>query len=202
MKSTPISLVKSQNLKSKPSVETLGFGKYFTDHMFTAKFSTEKGWHSASVSPYKSFEIDPGASVLHYGQALFEGMKAFRQENVNVVLFRPEYNWQRMVEGAERLCMDAPPKELFLNGIKELVKMDLDWIPKQPGSLYIRPTLIGTEAFLGVRPSNETLFFVILSPVSSYYAEGSAPINIWVETKYLRAAPGGLGNTKAAANYA
>ncbi|MBC7740821.1 MAG: branched-chain amino acid aminotransferase, partial [Bdellovibrionaceae bacterium] len=160
------------------------------------------GWHSASVSPYKSFEIDPGASVLHYGQALFEGMKAFRQENGNVVLFRPEYNWQRMVNGAERLCMDAPPKELFLNGIKELVKMDLDWIPKQPGSLYIRPTLIGTEAFLGVRPSNETLFFVILSPVSSYYAEGSAPINIWVETKYLRAAPGGLGNTKAAANYA
>ncbi len=202
MKSTLISLVKSSQLKAKPDVNTLGFGKYFTDHMFTAQFSAEKGWHAASVSPYKGFEIDPGASVLHYGQALFEGMKAFRQENGKIVLFRPEFNWQRMVTGADRLCMEAPPKELFLNGIKELVRIDESWIPNQPGSLYIRPTLIGTEAFLGVRPSNEILFFVILSPVSSYYAEGSAPIRIWVETKYLRAAPGGLGSTKAAANYA
>ncbi|MBC7420740.1 MAG: branched-chain amino acid aminotransferase [Bdellovibrio sp.] len=202
MKTPPISIVKSVKFKAKPEATTLGFGKYFTDHMFTAKYSVEKGWHQAEVGPYKSFEIDPGASVLHYGQALFEGMKAFKQENEKVVLFRPEFNWHRMVAGADRLCMEAPPKDLFLNGIKELVKIDQEWIPDQPGSLYIRPTLVGTEAFLGVRPSNEMLFFAILSPVSSYYAEGSAPVNIWVETNYLRAAPGGLGATKAAANYA
>ncbi len=202
MKTYPISITKSAALKAKPDSSTLGFGKYFTDHMFTAKYSVEKGWYSAEVSPYKPFEIDPGASVLHYGQALFEGMKAFRQENGKIVLFRPEFNWKRMTAGADRLCMEAPPQELFLQGIKELVKVDEDWIPDQPGSLYIRPTLIGTEAFLGVRPSNEILFFAILSPVSSYYAEGSAPINIWVEKNYLRAAPGGLGATKAAANYA
>ncbi len=202
MKSTPISIDKIEKSKVKPDPNSLGFGKYFTDHMFTAKYSSEKGWHSAHIGEYKAFELDPGASVLHYGQALFEGMKAFRQKSGKIVLFRPEFNWKRMVAGADRLCMEAPPKDLFMQGIKELVKIDQEWIPNQPGSLYIRPTLIGTEAFLGVRPSNEILFFAILSPVSSYYAEGSAPINIWVETKYLRAAPGGLGATKAAANYA
>ncbi|MBC7458420.1 MAG: branched-chain amino acid aminotransferase [Bdellovibrionaceae bacterium] len=202
MKITPITIEKNTQFKTKPDMNTLGFGKYFTDHMFTAKYTSKKGWHEAHVGPYKMFEIDPGASVLHYGQALFEGMKAFRQENGKIVLFRPEFNWKRMVAGAERLCMEAPPEDLFINGIKELVKIDQDWIPKQPGSLYIRPTLIGTEAFLGVRPSDEILFFAILSPVSSYYSEGSSAINIWVETEYLRAAPGGLGATKAAANYA
>ncbi len=202
MKMTPITIQKNTQFKVKPDVNSLGFGKYFTDHMFTAKFNSKKGWHDAHIGPYKSFEIDPGASVLHYGQALFEGIKAFRQEDGQVVLFRPQFNWKRMVAGAERLCMEAPPEELFINGIKELVKIDQDWIPKQPGSLYIRPALIGTEAFLGVRPSDEILFFAILSPVSSYYSEGSNTINIWVETEYLRAAPGGLGATKAAANYA
>lgn len=202
MKNHVISTVKSTTFKTKPNPNTLGFGKYFTDHMFTAKYTTEKGWHDGVVSPYAKFEIDPGASVLHYGQALFEGMKAFKQADGKIALFRPEFNWNRMVAGADRLCMEAPPKELFLNGIKELVKVDQDWIPAEPGSLYIRPTLIGTEAFLGVRPSHEMLFFAILSPVSSYYSEGSAPLNIWIESKYLRAAPGGLGATKAAANYA
>lgn len=202
MKMIPITIEKSTHLKAKPDVNTLGFGKYFTDHMLTAKFTTQKGWFDAGIRPYKPFEIDPGASVLHYGQALFEGMKAFRQKNGKIVLFRPEFNWKRMVAGADRLCMEAPPEDLFLNGIKELVKIDKDWIPEQPGSLYIRPTLIGTEAFLGVRPSEEILFFAILSPVSSYYAEGASAINIWVETEYLRAAPGGLGATKAGANYA
>lgn len=197
-----ITIEKNTQFKTKPDASTLGFGKYFTDHMFTAKYNSKQGWHDAHVGPYKLFELDPGASVLHYGQALFEGMKVFKQENGKIVLFRPEFNWKRMCAGAERLCMQAPPEDLFINGIKELVKIDKDWIPKQPGSLYIRPTLIGTEAFLGVRPSDEILFFAILSPVSSYYSEGSSAINIWVETEYLRAAPGGLGATKAAANYA
>lgn len=202
MKTTPITIEKNTHLKVKPDFNELGFGKYFTDHMFTVKYTTQKGWHDAHVGPYKPFEIDPGASVLHYGQALFEGMKAFRQESGKIVLFRPEFNWKRMCAGADRLCMQAPPEDLFINGIQELVKVDQDWIPQQPGSLYIRPTLIGTEAFLGVRPSDEILFFAILSPVSSYYSEGSNTINIWVESEYLRAAPGGLGATKAAANYA
>ena len=202
MKPTSISILKSTTNKVKPDSKTLGFGKYFTDHMFVAKYTASKGWHEATVGPYSPFQLDPGASVLHYGQALFEGMKAFRQESGKVVLFRPDFNWQRMTEGAERLCMQAPPKDLFFEGVNELVKTDVSWIPSGPGSLYIRPTLIGTEAFLGVRPSDEILFFVILSPVGNYYAEGTAPIKIWVETKYVRAAPGGLGSTKAAANYA
>lgn len=197
-----ITIEKNTQFKTKPDINTLGFGKYFTDHMFTVKYTSKKGWHDAHVGPYKPFELDPGASVLHYGQALFEGMKAFKQKDGKVVLFRPEFNWKRMCAGAERLCMQAPPENIFMEGIKELVKMDQSWIPDQPGSLYIRPTLIGTEAFLGVRPSDEIIFFAILSPVSSYYSEGSSAINIWVETEYLRAAPGGLGATKAAANYA
>lgn len=197
-----ISIKKSTQLKPKPQTLDLGFGRYFTDHMFTAKYDSIKGWYDAQVEPYKAFEIDPGASVLHYGQALFEGMKAFKQKNGDVVLFRPDFNWQRLTVGADRLCMVPPPKDLFINGIKELVKIDQGWIPEKPGSLYIRPTLIGTEAFLGVRPSNEILFFAILSPVSSYYAGGTDPISIWIEKTYLRAAPGGLGFTKAAANYA
>jgi branched-chain amino acid aminotransferase len=166
-------------------------------------YNLEKGWHSPRITPYQPLMIEPGASVLHYGQALFEGMKSFKQANGDCVLFRPEFNAKRLQDGAERLCMQAPPAELILNGIRELVKIDSDWIPTQKGSsLYIRPTLIGTESFLGVRPSNEYLFFAICSPVGSYYAEGGEPIKIWVEDTYIRAAKGGLGATKAGANYA
>ncbi len=181
----------------------MGFGRFFTDHMFKVSYSASKGWYDPQVTPYQSLQLDPGASVLHYGQALFEGMKAFRMQDGHCAMFRPDFNWQRMTEGAERLCMQPPPKELFIEGIKELVKIDKDWIPSEKGcALYIRPTLIGTEAFLGVRPAEEYLFFVILSPVGSYYSEGTKPIKIWVEEEYIRAAPGGLGATKAAANYA
>ena len=198
-----IEVIKSTNLKTKPSVKDLGFGKYFTDHMFLARYTKTAGWHAPEITPYQKLSIEPGASSLHYGQALFEGMKAFRQTNGDCILFRPEFNWKRLCDGADRLCMQAPPKEMMLDGIRELVKIDRDWIPSEKGaSLYIRPTLIGTESFLGVRPAEEFLFFVICSPVSSYYAEGSAPIKIWVEENYIRAAPGGLGATKAGANYA
>lgn len=197
-----ITIQKTTSPKEKPTAN-LGFGKYFTDHMYLLNYSAAKGWHNGRIVPYGPLPIDPGASSLHYGQALFEGMKAFKQKNGDVVLFRPEFNWERLCSGAERLCMKAPPKEMMLEGIRELVRLDRDWIPSQKGSsLYIRPTLIGTEGFLGVRPAEEFLFFVICSPVSSYYSEGVAPIKIWVEDKYLRAAPGGLGATKAGANYA
>jgi branched-chain amino acid aminotransferase len=188
--------------KTKPTGD-LGFGQYFTDHWMNMRYLRSVGWCSSKVEPYSSFSIDPGASVLHYGQALFEGMKAFYQTDGRLVLFRPEFNYHRMKEGAERLCMEMPSLENFLKGISTLVKVDQDWVPKQRGSsLYLRPTLIGTEAFLGVRPSDEYLFFVIASPVSSYYKEGLGPVKIWVETEFVRAAPGGLGATKAAANYA
>lgn len=197
-----IQISKIANPSTKPPVESLSFGRYFSDHMFTATYSGGR-WHSLQVAPRQPLVLDPGASVLHYGQALFEGMKAFRQHDGKCVLFRPEYNWARMSAGADRLCMIAPPQEIFIEGIKQLVKTDVDWIPNAPGcSLYIRPTLIGTEPFLGVRPAQEYLFFVILSPVGAYYASGSDPIKIWVEEEYIRAAPGGLGETKAAANYA
>ncbi len=201
--SRAIEITKSKVFKSKPAVKELGFGKYFTDHMFVARYTKAMGWHRAEILPYGPFAIEPGASSLHYGQALFEGMKAFRQSGGDCVLFRPEFNWKRLCDGADRLCMKAPPKDLMLDGIRQLVSLERDWIPNEKGaSLYIRPTLIGTESFLGVRPAEEYLFFVICSPVGSYYAEGSAPIKIWVEENYLRAAPGGLGATKAGANYA
>jgi branched-chain amino acid aminotransferase len=201
MLSIPIAYIEKK--KPKPSSSALGFGQYFTDHIFQIKYSREKNWHSPEIIPYQNFQIDPGASVLHYGQALFEGMKAFKQKNGDVVLFRPDYNCKRLQAGAARLCMEAPPTELMMAGIRKLVDVDRDWIPSDRGcSLYIRPTLIGTEAFLGVRPSQEYLFYAILSPVGSYYKEGLNPISIWVEENYIRAAPGGLGATKAGANYA
>lgn len=203
MSTHSISIERTTTPKQKPPVSSLGFGRYFTDHMFSVRYSSAKGWHDAKITPYQPLPLDPGASVLHYGQALFEGMKAFAHENGICVMFRPEFNWQRMVEGAERLCMEAPPKELFLEGIRQLIKVDQDWIPREKGSsLYIRPTLIGTEAFLGVRPAEEYLFFTILSPVGSYYGNDNKPVKIWVEEEFSRAAPGGLGATKAAANYA
>jgi branched-chain amino acid aminotransferase len=198
-----ISIEKSKTPKQKPDENKLGFGKYFTDHIFVSDFNRQKGWHSPRIIPYQNLFLDPGASVLHYGQALFEGLKAFRQIDGKIAIFRPEFNWSRMLEGSKRLCMECPQKDLFIEGIRELVKMDQDWVPRdEKSSLYIRPTLIGSEAFLGVRPSDEFLFFVILSPVGSYYGEGSDRVKIWVEENYTRACPGGLGATKAAANYA
>lgn len=198
-----IRINKSEKLKAKPQTESLGFGQHFTDHMFVARYSKEKGWYDLAIQPYQPLQLDPAASVLHYGQALFEGMKAFRQENGDIALFRTQYNWQRMVFGAERLCMEAPPLDLFQEAVRKLVDVDRDWIPQTKGSaLYIRPTLIGTEGFLGVRPSDEYIFFIILSPVGAYYKDGLKPVSIWVEEKYSRAAPGGLGATKAGANYA
>lgn len=197
-----IGIERCQTAKPRPPADQLGFGRYFTDHMFVASYSKAQGWHDAKVVPYGPLAIDPGAAVLHYGQALFEGLKAFRHKD-GVAVFRPRFNWKRMTDGAARLCMEAPPEELWQQGLRELLKVDRDWVPSAPGtSLYIRPTLIATEAFLGVRPSAEYLFFILLSPVGNYYAEGANAVRIWVEKEFTRAAPGGLGATKAAANYA
>jgi len=194
----------ANQLKPIPVTTDLKFGQHFTDHWFSSKFSeSHNGWHDARIEPYGTISLDPAASVLHYGQALFEGMKAFRQENGEIALFRPEFNYQRMQEGAARLCLAIPPKEMFFGALKELITLEERWVPKEADcSLYIRPALIGTEAFLGVRPAKEILFFILLSPVGPYYARGQAPTRIWVEDKAVRAAPGGLGSTKAGANYA
>lgn len=198
-----ITVEKASTLKAKPASDSLVFGKNFTDHMFTARYSEEEGWHELKIGPYKNFDLAPSACVLHYGQAVFEGIKVHRCENGKLAWMRPEFNWERLAKGCERLCMQAPPKEVFLEGIKNLIMIEKDWVPDAPhSSLYIRPTVIGTEGFLGIRPAKEYLFFVILSPVGSYYSGGLAPVKIWVETQYLRAAPGGLGSIKAAANYA
>lgn len=198
-----IAIHKTTKPSVKPSTENLGFGQYFSDHMFIAFYNPKEGWHNLKITTLNDFHIHPGASTLHYGQELFEGLKAFKQNNGETVVFRPEFNWQRMIDGSKRLCMEAPPQELMQAGLKELLKVERDWIPTTPGSaLYIRPTLIGTEAFLGVRPSNEYMFYILLSPVGAYYKEGQNPVKIWVEDKYVRASPGGLGSTKAGANYA
>lgn len=176
--------------------------------MFCADYGGESAdqldqWHSARLVPYGPLQIDPAAAVLHYGQELFEGLKAYRGVDGQIRLFRPEMNHARLVRGAERLCMVAPSKELFLTGLHELCLADERWIPNQTGTaLYLRPTLIATEPFLGVRPSRRYLFFVIGSPVGSYYGNGSQSVRIKVETDLVRAAPGGIGEAKTGGNYA
>lgn len=200
---TNIPVTKAKKLKALPDEQALGFGRHFSDHMFLMDYDSEREWHSPRVEPYRPLELDPGASVLHYGQAIFEGMKAFHGTDGKIRLFRPERNWQRMKASADRLCMQFVDAESFLEGIKTLVQADRRWIPKRPGtSLYIRPTLIGSEAFLGVRPSEEFLFYVILSPVGAYYGDNISTVKIWVEKEYSRAAPGGIGAAKAGGNYA
>jgi len=199
-----ISITKSTNLKPKPTDENkLGFGKLFTDHMFMMDYDPQNGWHDARIVPYAPLSLDPATTSLHYGQEIFEGLKAYRSAQDDILMFRPKDNLRRMSDSAERLCMPRLDEELAMEGMKQLVMIEKDWIPGSEGtSLYIRPTMISTDAFLGVKPSETYLFFIILSPVGPYYAEGLKPINIWVEDEYVRAVRGGIGYTKAAANYA
>lgn len=199
-----IAIELTKNPLAKPDLNSsLGFGKYFTDHIFISKYTSEKGWHNHQIKPYSNLSMDPAACVYHYGQALFEGLKAFKQQDGQVAIFRPEFNAKRMNFGAQRLHMPDVPNDLFVQACKELVKVEKDWIPTNKGSaLYLRPTLVGSEPFLGVRPSDEYLFFILLSPVGSYYSDSNKNVKIWVETEQIRAAPGGLGAIKAAANYA
>ncbi len=181
----------------------LGFGQYFTDHMFVANYETGKGWYEAKTVDYASFAIDPAASVLHYSMEIFEGLKAYRSADGRILLFRPEQNARRMNRSATRLCMAEIPEELFLRGVKEVVLQDKDWIPGDEGtSLYIRPTMIANENFLGIKVSNRFMFYVILSPVGPYYKEGFNPIPIYVEDKLVRASVGGVGDIKTGGNYA
>ncbi len=190
-------------LKSKPAQENLGFGAHFTDHMFLMEWNRQQGWHNAKVCPYQPFTLDPAAMVFHYGQAIFEGLKAYKNENGQIHLFRPQDNLERMNSSALRLCMPRLPVEKVFKGLKALVYLDRDWIPTLPGAtLYIRPTMIAVEAALGVRPAGHYYFFIIMSPVGAYYREGFSPTRIFVTDTFVRAVKGGVGHVKTAGNYA
>lgn len=196
-----ISLTPSPQVK--PQEDKLGFGQFFTDHMFVMDYNPDKGWHDMRIEPYGPFCMDPSMMVLHYGQAIFEGMKAYRTAEGKVQIFRPRSYLDRMNRSAERLCIPAIDTEVVLNGMKKLIGIDKDWVPASEGtSLYIRPFIIATDPYLGVRPSHTYRFFIILSPVGTYYPEGFKPVKIWVETKYVRAVVGGIGTAKTPGNYA
>lgn len=189
--------------KSKTKESELGFGKHFTDHMFVMDYESGKGWGPGKIIPYGDLHLDPAATGFHYGQEIFEGLKAYPRENGQVVLFRPEDNAKRFNESAKRLEMPTIDETIFVDAIKALVQVDQDWVPKSEGTaLYIRPYMFATEPFLGVRPSNQYKFLIIASPVGPYYSNGLAPTNIFIERKCVRAVIGGIGSTKAGANYA
>lgn len=190
-------------LKAKPDERALGFGKYFTDHMFVMNYEKELGWHNATIKQYQNFSLDPAAMALHYGQAIFEGLKAYRGKDDQLFLFRPEDNLRRMNKTAERMCMPQIDIANVLTALKKLVNIEQAWVPAAEGAtLYIRPTMVATEAGLGVRPAKQYIFFIIMSPVGAYYPEGFNPVKIFVTDKYVRAAPGGVGHVKTAGNYA
>lgn len=183
--------------------EHLGFGRIFTNHMFIANFNTKDGWHDPRIVPYAPISLDPGAMVFHYGQAVFEGMKAYRQPDGSISLFRPRLNFERINHSAERMGIPEIDPELSYAGLVALLKQDADWIPNIPGaSLYIRPFIIATEVGLGVRTAREYYFMIILSPSGNYYAEGLNPVSIYVEDEYVRAVRGGTGQAKTPGNYA
>ena len=188
--------------KEKPQGK-LGFGKIFTDHMFVMNYTEGMGWHDPRVVPFADISLSPACVVFHYGQEMFEGMKAYKGADGKTYLFRPEKNAQRANESNKRLCIPEIPEDIFVDAVKAVVKVDEDWIPTEEGtSLYIRPFVIATDAFLGVAPSKTYLFMVILSPSGAYYSEGLAPVGIWIEDDYVRAVKGGIGYTKTGGNYA
>jgi branched-chain amino acid aminotransferase len=198
-----IAVTLTDKPKPKPRDEELSFGRIFTDHMFLMDCVADQGWRNPRVVPYGPLSLDPSAAVLHYSQEIFEGLKAYRSPRDTILLFRPDMNAARLNRSAARMCMPAVDGEMFLHAIKTLVSIEREWVPKSPGtSLYIRPAMIATEAFLGVRPAKSYLFFIILSPVGAYYAEGFNPVKILVEDKYVRAVKGGTGAAKTGGNYA
>ena len=200
----PISVTKATVLKDKPQDESkLGFGKIFTDHMFLMDYEEGRGWHDARIVPYGNFSFDPATTVFHYGQAIFEGTKCYRRADGGLQLFRPQENFARMSRSAKRMAMPELDEETALEGLKQLIAIEQDWVPHQPGtSLYIRPTMIATDVMLGVHAAKHYLFYIILDPVGSYYKNGLAPVGIYVEDEYVRAVRGGTGFTKCAGNYA
>ncbi|WP_163580052.1 branched-chain amino acid aminotransferase [Gracilibacillus saliphilus] len=198
-----ITYIKNEKPKEKPKSDQLSFGKYFTDHMFIQDYNSDKGWHNPRIVPYQPLVLDPAAIVFHYGQTVFEGLKAYRTKRDKIQLFRPDKNMERLNRSNDRLCIPRIDEEYAIDAIKHLVHIDQDWVPDAPGtSLYIRPFIISTEPYLGVAPSATYQFIVILSPVGAYYEEGINPVKIAVENQFVRAVKGGTGEAKTAGNYA
>lgn len=190
--------------KAKPADESkLGFGHVFTDHMLIMPYDTGKGWHDPEIVPYGNISISPAAMCLHYGQTVFEGMKAYRTADNKIQLFRPEENFKRLNKSNERLVIPELPVDLAMKCLTELLEVEKDWVPSLDGtSLYIRPFIVAVDPFLGVRPGDQYLFMIVLSPSGAYYASGLNPVSIYVEDKYVRAVRGGMGFAKTGGNYA
>jgi len=202
-----IEVVPSPSVRSAEERATLmadpGFGRVHTDHMVAIRWSADEGWHDARLSAYVALQLDPSAMVLHYGQAIFEGLKAYRQPDGGVALFRPEENARRFNRSAARLAMPELPEELFLEAVHALVSADVDWVPTAEGqSLYLRPFMIATEAQVGMRPAQEYLFLLIAFPVTPFFSGEVRPVTVWLSDEYVRAAVGGTGEAKCAGNYA
>lgn len=199
-----IKIEKTAQPKQKPvDPDNLGFGQFFSDHMFIMSYTEGQGWHDPEIKPYQPLVLEPSAMVFHYGQEMFEGMKAYKTKEGKILLFRPGKNITRINVTNERLCIPQVNEADILQAIKAIVAMDQDWIPDAEGtSLYIRPFIIATDPYLGVRPSNTYKFIVIVGPVGAYYKEGINPVKIWVEDEYVRAVKGGTGYAKTGGNYA
>jgi len=185
-------------------LESPGFGQHFTDHMFVAEWTPERGWHDARVTPYAPLSLDPATAVLHYAQEIFEGLKAYRHEDGSVWTFRPEENAARMTRSSGRLALPVLPVEDFVASVDALVRVDERWVPQPAGekSLYLRPFMFGSEAFLGVRPARHVTYLVIASPAGAYFVNGVKPVSIWLSEEYTRAGRGGMGAAKTGGNYA
>ncbi len=194
---------RAQTYRAKPDPNTLVFGKTFTDHMFLMNYTTGRGWHDGRIVPYGPLCLEPSAMVFHYAQEVFEGMKAYRNPEGGVQLFRPMENVRRINSSCERMCIPQLPEEEALAAIEQLVRLEQDWVPSAPGtSLYIRPFIIATTPSLGVHAAHDYLFCIICCPVGAYYAEGINPVRIYVENEDVRAVRGGTGYTKCGGNYA
>lgn len=194
----------TKNPKEKPADETkLGFGHIFTDHMFIMNYDTGEGWHDPRIVPFENISLSPAAMCLHYGQEIFEGLKAYRTADGSIQLFRPEENFKRMNSSAKRMVIPQIDEQFALEALKKLLQIEQDWVPRLNGaSLYIRPYIISTDPYVGVKPADHYLFMIILSPSGAYYAGGLDPVKIYVERNYVRAVRGGTGFIKTAANYA
>lgn len=195
----PLSDAERQAILANP-----GFGRHFTDHMVTIKWTEGRGWHDGQLVPYAPLSLDPATMVLHYAQEIFEGLKAYRRPDGSVATFRPEKNAQRFQASSRRLGMPELPEEMFIEACDALVTQDQEWVPAHGGeeSLYLRPFMIATEVGLGVKPANEYLFLVIASPAGAYFPGGVKPVSIWVSEDRVRAVPGGMGDAKTGGNYA
>ena len=189
--------------KEKPAADTLGFGKFFTDHMFMMDYAEGKGWHNARIVPFGYIPLHPASTVLHYGSEIFEGLKAYRRADGKVQLFRPIENIRRMNNSAERMCLPQIPEDMALEALTEFVKVEQEWTPSAPGtSLYLRPLMVGNDESLGVHAVHNATYVIIASPVGSYYKEGINPVKSMIETEDVRAVRGGTGEAKCGGNYA